>query len=478
MLPVECASCCQSSPDDKSRHLKRSDESGHIDPTAQSREDVGDQNRQPSIGNASNFARRQSDLASIEHHPLFKGTDHLQESNKFPYGRAHGETCASCTFTVPTTVAVQLPTGAPGSLPKDGSKSKYGAPVLRSKETVCLGNRKGRKATTQPGSSQESQMSSSGSLGSVASHTDCHDHTVTYLSAKSPDDPEDYAELRASVIRALSCEVLPRGMSEGPFCFGDSSTGYTIAYVFRLTDPEARGKRRAYAFVALAGKDADRAFKACPMLWEAFASMSRTIEQAAQRAQDDQELHQSYGWDDGKDSTKNQRPNYTEPSSFLTQRPRDNNGQLRRANHTKPRSLAEILGNDHIFPILHGFFVKVLRCLGHKFGGLPLAPGPIAESTTRVNEEATIEDKFPSRVSTDILATLQIDDDEMGEGTNPSISISRPAASVSSGTSTERQAVTSSELTPTTSASSNPVHRSPQCAPLSLDTARHRSVKV
>lgn len=409
---------------------------------------------------------------SIEQHPLFRRGEQLQDLNKYPYGRAHGETCASCSFTVPQKIASQLPEGAPGSLPKDGGKPKHGAPVLRSKEFICLGKAKQRQSHAPPGSSQESQVSTSTSTNSLTSHTDCHDHTLTYLTAKSPDDPENYAQLRASVIRTLSCEILPRGMSEGPFCFGDSVTGYTIAYVFRITDPKARGRRRAYAFVALAGKDAYRAFKACPTVWEAFAMMSRAIEHAAQRAQDEQELQQQRE----KEEHLAQRPHYSEPSSFLTQRPRDPDGQARRPNQTQPRSLAEIIGNENIFAILHHYFVAILRCLGEKFGGLPLSPYSF-QSTT--DDEGLSEEMYPSRVSTDILANMQIHDDGSPEQEQ---NTKYQTASVSSSTPTDRLTVVPADsVATTTSTTPTQTQRSPQCAPIqpnAVDSMRQGRVKA
>lgn len=417
------------------------------------------------------YAGIQSGNKSIEQHPLFRLGEHLQDPNRYPYGRAHGETCASCTFTVPQKVASQLPEGAPGSLPKDGGRSKHGAPVLRSKEFVCLGKRKQGQSHTQPGSSQESQTSTCDSMNSLTSHTDCHDHTLTYLTAKSPDDPGDYAQLRASVIRTLSCEILPRGMSEGPFCFGDSATGYTIAYVFRITDPKARGRRRAYSFVALAGKDAYRAFKACPTVWEAFAMMARAIEHAAQRSQDDQELQQQRE----KEERLGQRSSYSEPSSFLTQRPRDPDGQPRRANQTQPRSLADIIGNENIFTILHHYFVAILRCLGDKFGGLPLSPYSFQ---TSADEKGLSDERIPSRVSTDILANLQIIDDET-DGQEQS---KKPAtSSVSSSTPTDRLTVVPPDFISTASTTPTQLQRSPQCGPIPssvVDTARQGRIKA
>lgn len=156
-------------------------------------------------------------------------------------------------------------------------------------------------------------------------------------------------------------------MSDGPFCFGDSNTGYTIAYVFRLTDPKARGRRRAYAFIALAGKDASRAFQACPMLWEAFAAMAKGIESAAQRHQEVQRQKEEVSLSEGK------ARNYTPVSSFLTSRSNDPDGHPRRTGHATPRSLAEIVGDENIFTILHQYFVAVIKCLGEQFGGMPMS---------------------------------------------------------------------------------------------------------
>ena len=328
----------------------------------------------------------EADSPTIERHPLFQAVDQKREhGSQWRYGRSQGDTCASCSFSVPKDIAEKLPVGAPGSKKVEGkNNTNTDAPVLRSREFICLRDRRRNSHShmqdSKP-SSYSSSLASSHSQDYSQHHTnshshsdDCHDHTLTYLTAKSPDDPENYAQLRASVIRTLSCELLPRGMSDGPFCFGDSNAGYTIAYVFRLTDPKARGRRRAYAFVALAGKDASRAFQACPMLWEAFASMAKGIESAAQRHQDRQRRKEEEEEAESLDSSRLR--NYTPVSSFLTARTVDPDGQPRRVGHSTPRSLAEIVGDENIFAILHQYFVAILRCLGDHFGGVPLAEKP------------------------------------------------------------------------------------------------------
>jgi hypothetical protein len=331
---------------------------------------------------------------TIEKHPLFvKSKQNQEPPQRFRYGRAQDDTCASCSFSVPSEVAVRLPEGAPGCMKSDG-KGKNGSPVLRSRELVCLGD--SDHSTTASIAEQErahdlsdSHRRSSSFRSDASVDSQCHDHVLTYLTSRSPDDPTNFSTLRASVIRTLSCELLPRGMSDGPFCFGDSVTGYTIAYVFRLTDPKARGRRRAYAFVALAGKDASRAFRACPMVWEAFATMARGIEEAAQRSQDAQKQKE----EEQRQTDKNR--NYTPISSFLTQRTVDPDGFPRRAGQSSPRSLAEIVGDENIFALLHQYFVAILRCLGDRFGGLPFLDQAVYHTT--------INDAAPTKGHTHII---------------------------------------------------------------------------
>jgi hypothetical protein len=171
-------------------------------------------------------------------------------------------------------------------------------------------------------------------------------------------------------------------VSDGPFCFGDSSTGYTISYVFRLTDPKARGRRRHYAFVALAGKDPRRAFQACPMLWESFKRMAKGIEIAAQRNQERQREKEEKVEKAAADSSPAGSRAYTPVSSFLTARSTNADGQPRRAGQSLPRNLAEIVGDENIFTFLHQYFVAILRGLGEHFGGTPLTEQPSVFQST------------------------------------------------------------------------------------------------
>ncbi|PGH18680.1 hypothetical protein AJ80_04428 [Polytolypa hystricis UAMH7299] len=304
----------------------------------------------------------------IEDHPWFvngQGRTDTEKLNRF--GGAEGDTCASCRLSVPEDVSKQLPPGAPGTLKQDG-KGRNGSPVLRSREVVysCSGTRFDHDDEVHD---PRAHHSSPGSLNSsFSSDSSCHTHIVTYLSLRGPPNPADYSLLRRASIRTLSCELLPRGLSSGPLSFGDPVTGYTIAYVFRLPDPMARGKRRSYALVALAGKDAGRAFRASPVIWRMFGRIAASIVNAAERFQES-EKRRDEGSTARRGSSASGR-NYTPISSFLTGRTLDPDGQPRRAGQVRARNLAEIVGNEYIFAELHAQFVGLLQQLGGMFGGV------------------------------------------------------------------------------------------------------------
>ncbi|EPS30004.1 hypothetical protein POX_b02978 [Penicillium oxalicum] len=308
----------------------------------------------------------------IEDHPYFLRPQQAAspEERAQRVGGADGNTCASCTLSLPEGVSKQLPTGAPGS--RDAQGTSNSSPVLRSREMVySCGNSHADADDDTPDSHTHASPPDSLRSTSVASDTStsCHTHILTYLSLRGPPNPTDYSLLRRSSIRTLSCELLPRGLSSGPLCFGDALAGYTIAYIFRLPDPMARGKRRSYALIALAGKDAGRAFRACPIIWRAFGRIASGIVSAAERYQEEEKKRE--------ESTSAAAPSgdrqYTAVSSFLTGRARDPGGRVPRVGQIRARNLAEIVGNEYIFAELHANFVALLQQLGTMFGGVPIS---------------------------------------------------------------------------------------------------------
>lgn len=321
-------------------------------------------------------------------------------------GSGDGDTCASCSLSLPEGVSRQLP--SPG---RDGKTSNGTSPVLRSREVVySCGNSHSDADDDSPDPHARASPPDSLHSSSLASDASCHTHILTYLSLRGPPNPADYALLRRSSIRTLSCELLPRGLSAGPICFGDSVAGYTIAYIFRLPDPMARGKRRSYALVALAGKDAGRAFRACPVIWRAFGRIASSIVNAAERFQEEEKKRE-------EQNSPGSRPGgrqYTPVSSFLTGRAMDPTGQPRRLGQIRARNLAEIVGNEYIFTELHAHFVALLQQLGTMFGGVPISEERFVCST--VGEDETAGAEQPVLVSPDRVkrnSTTKYDGDKL-----------------------------------------------------------------
>jgi hypothetical protein len=131
----------------------------------------------------------------------------------------------------------------------------------------------------------------------------------------------------------------------------------------------ARGKRRSYALVALAGKDTGRAFRACPVLWRAFGRIAAGIVKSAEKFQEEEKRREEQRI--GPDRTNPRQ--YTPVSSFLTGRALDPDGPLRRPGQVKARNLSEIVGNQYIFAEIHANFVALLQQLGSMFGADPIS---------------------------------------------------------------------------------------------------------
>ncbi len=116
--------------------------------------------------------------------------------------------------------------------------------------------------------------------------------------------------------------------------------------------------------------------------------MVQVIEGKAQQCQEQQKQRE--------EKEKDKSRNYTPVSSFLTQRNVDPDGFPRRAGQVSPRSLAEIVGDENIFALLHQYFVVILRYLGDRFGGMPVSqPGAFYQTT--------VDEKEPKQLHTDMV---------------------------------------------------------------------------
>ena len=221
-----------------------------------------------------------------------------------------------------------------------------------------------------------------------------HSHTLTYLTSRQPSSVKAHSLLRRSYIRTLSCEQLPRTHS-GPLFFGDDQSGYTISFVFRLSDPCARGRVRRYAFIAWAGREERRAARAYKDVVHVFAGMAGRIVDLVERRQaaaaaaaaasstttittttstfhPDSETNVASAIDAG--ASNNHHNNHhnnggggsresTPVSSFLSGRSIDPDGHARRSE-VRAKGLAELVGKDDVFVEMHAAFVHLLAQLG------------------------------------------------------------------------------------------------------------------
>jgi Vesicle coat protein involved in Golgi to plasma membrane transport len=369
---------------------------------------------------------------NIEDHPYFLKVQQSQsqitvdpaERFNSRVGGANNDTCASCSISLPEDVSKKLPTGVSGASDGESGRAKSNSPVLRSREVVhsCGGNHSNSYEDETHDTHMHASLPDSvhsvsvASSSSTSSGTSCHTHILTYLSLHGPPNPADYTLLRQSSIRTLSCELLPRGLSSGPLCFGDPVAGYTVAYVFRLPDPMARGKRRSYALIALAGKDAGRAFRASPIIWRIFQRIAAGIVSAAEKHQEEEKNREEQAF---RSSNSVGGRDYTPISSFLTGRALDANGNPRRAGQIRARNLAEIVGNEYIFAELHAQFVTLLQQLGNMFGGAPISDERFVCSTVS-SDESPVSQSRRTSVAMSATGNSKFNNNRPGHNRRPS----------------------------------------------------------
>lgn len=241
-----------------------------------------------------------------------------------------------------------------------------------------------------------------------------HTHYLDYTSTHEPVVPASFSLVRASCIRTLSFETLPRGTatnaanthpsltspsgfvtthspgaaaSGGPIFFGDPSAGYTTAYIFRIPDVHARGHKRVYAFLALSSHRERLAMKTFTFISNAFRELASWIqglaEAEAERYANDSSAASSpisagggiYGGGGpgmGLSQPQSQpveNNNSTTGSGFLSGgmgglSRRMGGGYGSGAVSLKARGLAELVGLPDFFIELHSRFVQLLFELG------------------------------------------------------------------------------------------------------------------
>lgn len=194
-----------------------------------------------------------------------------------------------------------------------------------------------------------------------------HTHDIVYLSTRAPATPSRFSTLRQSCVRTLSCELLPT--HTGPILFGDPLAGYTIAYVFRLADPKARGGRRSYALLCIcpderiivrSWKYVVRTFEWLVQRINSFAAVKNAHDKtaAAAAAVAKSNLGSTTSPIIGGTGMTGRFGGVTAPEGFLR----------RREGVGSAKGLAELVGKEDLFLQIHACFAELLGGLGRKFG--------------------------------------------------------------------------------------------------------------
>ncbi|KAK0673680.1 vesicle coat protein [Cercophora samala] len=348
--------------------------------------------------------------------------------------------CDNCALTLP-----KLQPGSDGagvdSRPERGPTLRSKAPCARVYNTTSPPTSQSSSSTasedessnptlrpthrrTPTAASVTSRSSESSSVANMNSHT----HYLEYISTHEPLAPSSFSIVRASCLRTLSLETLPRApqtsptnpsamstpcaspstpafvtthsvgnaVSGGPIFFGDPAAGYTTAYIFRIPDMHARGHKRVYAFLALSTHRERLAMKTFGYVAAAFRDMATWI-QALAEAEAERSLAESTGSSASSPimpgpgygsfaqsepappppppPQQQQQAGGNERSSFLTG---GMGGLSRRMGGgfagagggvaLKQRGLAELVGMPDFFLELHTKFVKLLLELGVAMG--------------------------------------------------------------------------------------------------------------
>lgn len=265
--------------------------------------------------------------------------------------------CVSCSISLPEDTISQLPAWAPGSPRKDGI-GRNGSPVMRTTEKVFA--HWNQQLVPEVESEDKSQQSTPEFFASDTSMAACHPHELIYRTTCSPIEPNTYSILRRATIRTLSCEQLPRGLTSGALSFAHPIDGYTVAYKFRLPDPYARGCQRHYALIALVGQDPTRTHRVTAIIWRAFRRIAAGIIARTENVI----LHAKV-----EENVRSGRKPLIPGSSFLTSRTLDPDGYPRRngGSNMRARGLAEMVGDELIFALIHGEFTYLLQNLGRQF---------------------------------------------------------------------------------------------------------------
>lgn len=433
-LPSPCSVCFEEGASTKSDNIPRSSPGNDVSQAQNLADDMKDLSlgRNFSTSQQGQRSRRSTAASSVNSAPLDTPPEsprlkHQQPRRDSGYRRTYDDTvtkkqgpCDNCAMTLPKLQTASAPSGdplaamrAPTLRTRAPAERVYGTPTQLSSPARSQASSDTdydrdlpprRPRSRRALESNSSRNTSCSSDSTTSERTPSHIHYVDYTSTHEPLIATSFSLIRASCLRALSFETLPRAPSTatpnsspqvnnspsfvttqsagsaatgGPIFFGDALAGYTTAYIFRIPDVHARGHKRVYAFMALSTHKERLAMKSFAVLSNAFRDLANWIQQLAEaeaeRAAETNQGSAIFGGGPIGDHPPPNQPVYEAQasaersgSSFLTggvglSRRMGGGGSV---SSLKARGLAELVGQPDFFIELHKRFVHLLFEIG------------------------------------------------------------------------------------------------------------------
>jgi len=187
-----------------------------------------------------------------------------------------------------------------------------------------------------------SNISSENEKGFKGFISDDLENNMTYITTRYPYLSRLYPIVRQACVRSLSCEFCPG--REGAIFFGDEQNGYSLSYIFKLKDIQARGFQRWYS-ISFLHSDKSFIIASWGFLVSKFKATAKDLQAAAEKMFEFEKRS-------NQDLNINRAKIYSplSPEQFI-----------RRRGNQPLRSLVDLLNNPNIFMHLHSTFAWILR---------------------------------------------------------------------------------------------------------------------
>jgi len=203
-------------------------------------------------------------------------------------------------------------------------------------ETQRVNNRESINKSNSNSSMNENDVGFKGFI------SDDLENNMTYITTRYPYLSRLYPIVRQACVRSLSCEFCPG--REGAIFFGDEQNGYSLSYIFKLKDIQARGFQRWYS-ISFLHSDKSFIIASWGFLVSKFKATAKDLQQNAEKMFD-------------YEKRANQEVNINRVKVFSPLSPEQ---FIRRRGNQPLRSLVDLLNNPNIFMQLHSTFAWILR---------------------------------------------------------------------------------------------------------------------